>query len=93
MQQVVGNFFSKFRRITIVLYVFLGSDTWERYGLTELFRAIADVRAQNCRNLMPSHRLILKRVGMSINKEMSVFHNPLIFDILPGTGLPKQPGT
>jgi hypothetical protein len=65
----VAEFFSKFDHIT-ALYIFLGGDKWERYDMSDLLTAIADFRAKDYTKLTPSHHLLLKWVGISINKEM-----------------------
>ena len=89
----VAEFFSKFKRITIVLYIFLGGAKWEKSGMNDLTAAIADFRAKDYTNLTPSHHLLLKWVGISINKEMLVLDSSRTFKSLPDTGLPKQSAT
>jgi hypothetical protein len=68
----VAEFFSKFDHIQIVLYIFLGGDKWERYDMADLLAAIADFRAKDYAKLTPSHQLLLRWVGISLDKEMQV---------------------
>lgn len=68
----VAEFFSKFDHIQIVLYIFLGGDQWERYDMADLLAAIADSRVKDYAKLTPSHQLLLRWVGISLDKEMQV---------------------